>query len=257
MDVWSHLRTGIWILQNHAVPRTGLFSQYHDLPWMAHSWGFDVLLAAAYKLTGLRALPVLLMVFRVALALVFFLLARGSRQNFWPAVLLAAFAQYPISGLQLQPALCSILLYAIELALLFHARRTGSSTPTALAAAVVRHLGKPGHPVCLRLVGNVSALGGARRGGDRPPLWSTLAYRTFAGHAARGDGSVDRCFSLRHPADALYLPWLCGCAEELWPIGFGGVSSRTRCSRLPAAGGVRAFAAGDDGVLFFGAAPRA
>ena len=129
LEVWSHLRTGIWILQNHTVPQNGLFSQYHDLPWMAHSWGFDVLLAAIYKLMGLRALPLLLMVFRAALALVFFLLARGSRQNFWPAVLLAAFAQYVIPGLQLQPALCSVLLYAIELGLLFHARRTGSVRP--------------------------------------------------------------------------------------------------------------------------------
>jgi hypothetical protein len=129
LEVWSHLRTGIWILQNHTVPQNGLFSQYHDLPWMAHSWGFDVLLAAIYKLMGLRALPVLLMVSGAALALVFFLLARGSRQNFWPAVLLAAFAQYVIPGLQLQPALCSVLLYAIELGLLFHARRMGSARP--------------------------------------------------------------------------------------------------------------------------------
>lgn len=129
MDVWSHLRTGVWMLQNHAVPRNGLFSQYPDLPWTAHSWGFDGLLAAAYKLMGLRALPVLLMVFKAALALIFFLLARGSRQNFWPPVLLAALVQYAIPGVQLQPALCSILLYAIELALLFHARRTGNVRP--------------------------------------------------------------------------------------------------------------------------------
>jgi hypothetical protein len=129
MDVWSHLSTGIWILQNYAVPHNGLFSQYPDLPWMAHSWGFDVLLASAYKVMGLRALPALLMVFKVALALTFFLLARGSRQNFWAPVSLAALAQYAISGLQLQPVLCSILLCAIELALLFHARRTGNARP--------------------------------------------------------------------------------------------------------------------------------
>jgi len=24
-DVWWHLRTGLWILQYHAIPRTGLF----------------------------------------------------------------------------------------------------------------------------------------------------------------------------------------------------------------------------------------
>jgi hypothetical protein len=128
-DVWSHLRTGTWILQNHAVPHNGLFSQYPDLPWMAPAWGFDVLLAAGYKLMGLRALPVLLMVFKVALAVTLFLLARGSRQNFWIPVLLAAVAQYALPGLQLQPELCSILLFAVELALLFHARRTGSTPP--------------------------------------------------------------------------------------------------------------------------------
>ena len=129
LDVWSHLSTGIWISQNHAVPHNGLFSQYPDLSWSAHSWGFDALLAAVYKLMGLRALPVSLMALKVALALTFFLLARGSRENFWPAVVLAALAQYAIPGLQLQPALCSILLYSIELALLFHARRTGNTRP--------------------------------------------------------------------------------------------------------------------------------
>jgi hypothetical protein len=124
-DVWSYLRTGTWILQNHALPHNGLFSQYPDLPWMAPTWGFDVLLAAGYKLIGLRALPVLLMIFKVALAVTLFLLARGSRQNFWIPVSLAAVAQYAVPSLPLQPSLCSILLFAIELAVLFHARRTG------------------------------------------------------------------------------------------------------------------------------------
>ena len=126
VSVWSHLRTGIWILQNHAVPHNGIFSQYPDLPWMARSWGFDVLLAAAYQSMGLRALPLLLMAFRVILALTLFWSARGSRQNLWPTALLAAVAQYAIPDLQLQPALCSILLLAVELALLFHARRNGN-----------------------------------------------------------------------------------------------------------------------------------
>jgi hypothetical protein len=43
-EVWVHLRTGIWILQNHAIPRTGLFSQYSNLAWNDSSWGFDLLL---------------------------------------------------------------------------------------------------------------------------------------------------------------------------------------------------------------------
>src|SRR5262249_36191382 len=30
-DNWGHLRTGIWIIQNHDVPRTGIFSQVPQL----------------------------------------------------------------------------------------------------------------------------------------------------------------------------------------------------------------------------------
>src|SRR5271166_5074202 len=125
-DVWWHLSTGSWILQNHAIPHTGLFSQYADLPWVASSWLFDVVLAASFKVMGLSALPLLLMAFKIAIAVVTFVLARGSRLNFWPAVVLAAAAQYAIPALPPGPVLCSIVLFASELALLFSSRRTGS-----------------------------------------------------------------------------------------------------------------------------------
>ncbi|MGD0932781.1 MAG: hypothetical protein ABR902_19210, partial [Candidatus Korobacteraceae bacterium] len=128
-DVWWHLSTGNWILQNHAVPHDGLFSQYSNLPWVDSSWLFDVVLAAVYKLMGLRALPVSLMALKIAIAMVTFVLARGSRLNFWPAVLLAAAAQYAIPSLPPGPVVCSIVLFAIELNLLFGARRTGAVRP--------------------------------------------------------------------------------------------------------------------------------
>jgi hypothetical protein len=126
-DIWWHLRTGLWILQNHGVPHDGLFSQHAKLPWVDSSWGFDLLTAATYRVLGLRSLPALLMAFQVAIALALFGLARGSRRNFWSAVLLVAVAQYCVSPLQLRPALCSILLLALELAVLFHSRRTGDA----------------------------------------------------------------------------------------------------------------------------------
>jgi hypothetical protein len=126
-DIWWHLRTGLWILQNHTVPHAGLFSQSSNLPWSAFSWGYEVLAATAYKLAGLRAIPVLLMGFKVALAGMTFLLARGSRETFWIGVLLSAVAQYAIPDLQPRPILCSIVLFAIELALLMRSRRTGSA----------------------------------------------------------------------------------------------------------------------------------
>jgi len=128
-DVWWHLSTGNWILQNHAVPHYGLFSQSSALPWTDSNWLFDVLLAAAYKVIGLRALPLVLMAFKVAIAAVTFVLARGSRLNFWSAVVLTAVAQFAIPGLPPGPVVCSIVLFAIELNLLFSARRTGNVRP--------------------------------------------------------------------------------------------------------------------------------
>jgi hypothetical protein len=128
-DLWWHLRTGLWILQNHGVPRSGLFSQYVDRPWVASSWGFDLLTAGTYKLLGLRAFPVLLMGFKLALAAVTFLLARGRSGNFWCAVLLSAIAQYVIVDLLPLPILFSMLFFAVELLLLLQSRRCNDVRP--------------------------------------------------------------------------------------------------------------------------------
>ena len=125
-DVWWHLRTGIWILQSHSIPRTGLFSQFSNLPWIDSSWGYEVLLGAAYKVIGLRAIPILLMGLKVALAVVTFLLARAGGANFCTAIVLSAVAQYAILGLQPLPSVFSILLFAVELQLLVHSRRSGT-----------------------------------------------------------------------------------------------------------------------------------
>jgi hypothetical protein len=125
-DIWWHLRTGLWILQNHQIPHNGLFSQYSNLPWNASSWAFEVLLAVAYKICGLRAIPIVLMTLKVALAVVTFLLARAARSGFWTAVFLSAIGQYVIPGLPPAPSTFSILFFGIELLLLVQARRSGA-----------------------------------------------------------------------------------------------------------------------------------
>jgi len=124
--VWIHLRTGLWILHNRSFPHTGLFSQSSNLPWNDSSWGFQVILGAAYHIFGLRALPILLVVFKVALAVATFLLARAGRARFWGAILLSALAQFLISGLQPMPSAPSILFLALELVLLVRSRQSGS-----------------------------------------------------------------------------------------------------------------------------------
>jgi hypothetical protein len=126
-EVWVHLRTGIWMLENHAIPRTGLFSQYSNLAWNDSSWGFDLLLAAAHKHLGLRAIPILLMLLKAGVAVVTFLLAYSGRRDFWKAIVLSALAQYVISGLQPLPYVFSVLFFAIELQLLASSMRSGSA----------------------------------------------------------------------------------------------------------------------------------
>lgn len=128
-NVWFHLRTGLWILQTHSVPHSGVFSQYPTLPWMDSSWAYDLLLAAAYKIFGLRAIPVLLMLFKVAVAVLTFLLAREARASFWAAVGLSAIAQYVIPISQSLPYSLSMIFFGLELLLLESSRRTGSVKP--------------------------------------------------------------------------------------------------------------------------------
>jgi len=128
-DIWWHLRTGIWILQNHNVPHSGLFSQSPELPWSASSWGYDLLVAFAFRMLELRSIPVLLMVFKSAFAVVTFLLAGGLRGRFWPAAALSATAQYIVGNVQPGPSYCSMLLSAVALLLLNESRGTDSVRP--------------------------------------------------------------------------------------------------------------------------------
>lgn len=124
-NVWLHLRTGAWTLQTHSVPHQGLFSQYPTLSWMDCSWGYDVLLAVAYKMWGLRAIPLLLMFFKVGLAVLTFWLAREAKASFWAALSLSAVAQYLIAISQSLPYALSMIFFGIELLLLESSRRTG------------------------------------------------------------------------------------------------------------------------------------
>ncbi len=128
-DIWWQLRTGAWVLQNHAVPRTGLFSQFPGLQWTAFGWPYALCLAAAYGLLGLRAVPLLLMAFKVALAAVTFLLAGGRRYNFWSAMLLSSVAQFVLINLQPLPVLFSICFFGVAVYLLIECRRRSEIKP--------------------------------------------------------------------------------------------------------------------------------
>lgn len=56
-DIWWHLRTGRWILEEGRVPTTDIFSYTaYGRPWVTHEWGAEVLFAAIYRAGGIDAL---------------------------------------------------------------------------------------------------------------------------------------------------------------------------------------------------------
>ena len=135
-DFWWHLRVGTGILQNHALPHTGAFSQFASQPWTATSWLYEVVVALAYRVFDLNVAAWTAIAFKIALAVVTFLLAGGLRGRFWAAVSLSAIAQYILFRFPPLPAYCSMLLFAVELLLLFQSRTTRSLRPLYWLPAV-------------------------------------------------------------------------------------------------------------------------
>lgn len=67
-DIFLHLAVGESILDQHQIPRTGMFSATRgDAAWVDNEWGFQVLVAAIHRVAGVTGL-VLLKSFLPALA---------------------------------------------------------------------------------------------------------------------------------------------------------------------------------------------
>ena len=123
-DIWWHLRTGQWIVEHAAVPRTDPFSSFgQDKPWIAYSWLFEVLVYGLYRGLGLAGIVLyrLAMVFLVAVAVHGFVAKRESR--FLPAAGLIGLAFLALSELMNErPWLFTILFSALTLDLVLDLR---------------------------------------------------------------------------------------------------------------------------------------
>jgi hypothetical protein len=126
-DIWWHLRTGGWIAQNHAVPRTDPFALAAPArSWVADSWLFDLVMHGLYVTFGLTGLS--LYRFLVGCAIVIALYWLSTRSVGRPSTMVAVpaltlLAMVPLFGPR--PYLLSMLIYTIELALLFCALERG------------------------------------------------------------------------------------------------------------------------------------
>jgi hypothetical protein len=123
---WLQLQVGNWIILHRAVPHLGIFSRSQDLSWADPNWGVQVVLAILYRVVGMRALPVSVMILRFLFAIATFVLANARRGNFWLALGITLWAQVGLLGSSFSPIiLCSAILFALELILLLGARQFG------------------------------------------------------------------------------------------------------------------------------------
>lgn len=126
-DIWWHLRTGLWVLQHHAVPVTDPFSSYGaDKPWVVYSWLFDSAMAVLFGRLGLLAIALYEIAVRVALTVALSHLLRNLLSGFWRAATLTGAAIFTMTHvLGPRPGMLTILLIIVLFDVLLTAATTG------------------------------------------------------------------------------------------------------------------------------------
>ncbi|HUN60778.1 MAG TPA: hypothetical protein VMU53_02260 [Candidatus Sulfotelmatobacter sp.] len=130
-DTWWHLKVGDWILQNAALPHTGILSRTAaQLPWVAYSWGYEVLLSLFYSWFGLVGIGILGTLLTISVAWAIYWMLRRLSQRFWPAFLLTGVvcAAFLFNGAP-RPVFFSYILFCLVLALLFQSQRSARIQP--------------------------------------------------------------------------------------------------------------------------------
>jgi len=127
LDIWWHLKVGDWIVQHAAVPHTGILSRTAaERPWVAYSWGYEVLMSRFYAWFGLLGIGLYGTFLTIGVAFAAYWMLRRISGRFWNAWALAVICCYPFLFMIMpRPVFFSIMLFCVVLALLFEANRTG------------------------------------------------------------------------------------------------------------------------------------
>jgi len=130
-DTFSHVRTGLWILQQHAVPHTDIFSYtLHGAPWTPHEWLAEVLFALAFQVAGWAGVLALTAGCAGAAG---YLLSRALARGLQGPALLAASgmgAMSCMSGLLARPHLLALPIVILWIDRLITARRSDTGPVT-------------------------------------------------------------------------------------------------------------------------------
>ncbi len=132
-DIWWHLRDGAAIMAQHAVPRQGLFTQYATHPWVDYSWGSEAIMLLFYRRSGLMGLVVLRSLLEVIITGTLFIILQKGLGSFWRALFLTAAGMWAIHHcLGMQPMLLSIVMFTLEMGLIFEGLRRNTIRPLML-----------------------------------------------------------------------------------------------------------------------------
>lgn len=132
-DLWSHLRTGRWILEQHALPAHDVFAwPTMGKAWIDYTWLFDVLVSKIYGFAGLHGMLAfsMLMMLACVAGLVMLLMLYTTLLR---AIAIAAVAFVALIPLESpRPWLFTILFFIGELYLLLQARERGKPSSLLL-----------------------------------------------------------------------------------------------------------------------------
>jgi len=126
-DIWWHLSVGDWIVHNRAFPHAGIFSRTAATrPWMAYSWGYEVLLSRFYDWWTFIGMGVFGTALTIAVAVSVFVMLYRISGRFWAAWALSSFSFAGfLFNIAPRPVFFSVVLYTIILTLILEAQRRG------------------------------------------------------------------------------------------------------------------------------------
>jgi hypothetical protein len=188
-DIFLHLAVGESILDQHQIPRTGMFSATRgDAAWVDNEWGFQVLVAAIHRAAGVKGL-VLLKSFLPALAacvLAAAMLGRGAPHAAVAAAI--ALTDWGLGLVNLRPQLVTyvfLTVFLLGLSGLEAGRTRAPIVYLPIAAAVWANM-HGGFIVGLVALAIPAAVEAATRAAGRPqtlplkPLVTALVLSTAA-----------------------------------------------------------------------------
>ncbi len=122
-DIWWHLSVGDWIVHHRAFPHTGIFSQTAaNRPWMAYSWGYEVLLSRFYAAFSFVGMGLFGAALTTAVGVAVFVMLYRVSGRFWTAwaLTIACLGGF-ILNIAPRPVFFSVIFFAVMLTLIFEA----------------------------------------------------------------------------------------------------------------------------------------